>query len=73
MLTFSIISFSASAQKIDPIKEKIDQAAKDPKNEERAAKADARLIDKTKVFDSIHTQQSPMQQKKKKHCNRNKQ
>jgi len=44
-----MISLSLSAQSI---REKIEKAHKDTANKERAAKADARLIDKKIILDS---------------------
>lgn len=52
LLSAGFISVSAYSQ---TIKEKIDKAHNDPKTAERAAKADALVIDKKKICDSTMT------------------
>ena len=52
VIILGMISLTVSAQSI---REKIDKAHKDPSNKERAAKADARLIDKKIILDSTNS------------------
>lgn len=57
LLFFGFLSMNVFAQK-DPVREKIDKVAKDPRTEERAAKADVYLHRHNIGADSVKTRKA---------------